>query len=150
MRRLETGADNKMVKDPFVDLGCDANRVAPDVDLRDWVPQDHVAAGPNDVGGERFGNATKIDDRRFGDQQCGESSNVWLAVAKLCWVDHTRSGDTVGLRSVGQFEQVWKFVFAKSDDDLAEHFVGELPLGTEGTEEFPPRRHNLDLRDPGG
>ena len=77
---------------------------------RTWIsmtgcPRIDLAARLNNIGGELFGNDAEVDDRRSRDQQRRESPNMRLAVTKLCSVDHARSGNTVGLGTIGQLEQ---------------------------------------------
>ena len=147
---MEAGAHDHVVKDPFVGIGGNVNDAAPGVDLRDRVSQNYLAARLDDIGGKLFGNDAEVDDRGSRDQQRRESPNMWLAVAQLCCIDQTRSGDPVACCPVGELEQVREFVIPKSNDHFADLFVRKSPFGTIGAEELAPRRHNVALSDPGG
>ena len=82
-RRLETGAHDEIVKDPFVRIGGDVYRRGTHINRHDLVPQNHLASPQNDVGGQLFGNDAEVHDRRSRNQQRREPLNMWLALTKL-------------------------------------------------------------------
>ena len=138
-----------MVKDPLVRIGDEVHERGANVDVRDRVPQNHLATPPNDSRSELFGNEAEVNDRRSRNQQRREPLNVWLAVTEFRGVDQARSGDSICLRPVGEVEQTGQFIAANGNDDFSGHLVGKFVFGAVGAQELATAATQRGLERPG-